>query len=375
MLLPSMSNALNLSYIQMGVFSTANFVGYLLTVLFAGRIISVLDFRLSIFVGLMTSGLTMLIISKMSDLYTLTALYSLTGIGSGITNISVMGLVTRWFDKTKRGVASGFVVIGSGFSILIAGILVPFINQHYGVDGWRISWAISSAIVLFVAFVSLLLVRNNPQVLGLLPFGESPTKTHNTPTHKEPQSEYMIKRITLHLGIIYFIFGFTYVIYVTFIVTALIKEFGFSEGIAGEFWSWVGISSLLSGPLFGFLSDKIGRKKGIMLVFFIQMFSYLIVSLNLGYQWLYVSIICFGITAWSIPSIMAATVGDFFGSLRSPSIFGYITFIFGIGQVLGPLIGGLIAEWTGGFSTTFLVSAMVVFVGIIITSTLRQPQT
>jgi len=56
---------------------------------------------------------------------------------------------------------------------------------------------------------------------------------------------------------------------------------GFSEAVAGNFWSWVGFLSLFSGPVFGTLSDKLGRKAGLIIVFFLQMLAYLLVATKL----------------------------------------------------------------------------------------------
>ena len=55
-------------------------------------------------------------------------LYFITGIGSGAANIPAMGLVSAWFGRTMRGRAAGFVVIGSGFAIILAGWFVPWVS-------------------------------------------------------------------------------------------------------------------------------------------------------------------------------------------------------------------------------------------------------
>jgi MFS family permease len=175
----------------------------------------------------------------------------------------------------------------------------------------------------------------------------------------------------LHCGTIYFIFGFTYVIYVTFIVTVLVNEYGFSEKVAGTFWSWVGLLSLVSGPVFGTLSDRLGRKTGLMIVFSIQTLSYLLVGMQLTGPALMLSIGCFGIVAWSIPSIMIALVGDLVGAQNTVRVFGLITFIFGMGQISGPYLAGLMAEKTGNFSGSFLMAAAMTSVAVIISSRLK----
>jgi MFS family permease len=108
-----------------------------------------------------------------------------------------------------------------------------------------------------------------------------------------------------------------------------------------------------------------------MIVFSIQTLSYLLVGMQLSGPALMLSIGCFGIVAWSIPSIMIALVGDLVGARNTVRVFGLITFIFGMGQISGPYLAGLMAEKTGNFSGSFLMAAAMTSVAVIISSRLK----
>ena len=110
---------------------------------------------------------------------------------------------------------------------------------------------------------------------------------------KLPQST--IKWVKEHLGCIYALFGATYVVYATFIVTAMVNERGFGENTAGNFWAVVGGLSIFSGPLFGWLSDHLGRKIGMMVVYTLFTVSYVLVAADLPNVFLYASIGLFGL--------------------------------------------------------------------------------
>jgi MFS family permease len=129
----------------------------------------------------------------------------------------------------------------------------------------------------------------------------------------------------LHLGCIYALFGATYVVYATFIVTTMINERGFGENTAGTFWAVVGGLSIFSGPLFGWLSDRLGRKTGLMLVYTLFTVSYGLVAAKLPNLFLFASIGIFGLAVWSIPTIMSAAVGDYTGPVRAAKAFGFIS--------------------------------------------------
>jgi len=373
MLLPSMAATLSLSYSQMGFISTANFLGYLVSVLLSGHWAGRIGPRRVVFVALLVVGISMSLVSRATDFLSVLVLYMITGIGSGATNIPLMGLVSAWFSSGKRGRAAGFIVIGSGFAIMISGRLIPFINRRIGPEGWRTSWLILSGFVMLIAFISLALLRDSPADKGLAPVGGDDAEASPRLGTGGKEANLYRKGILYYLGIIYFLFGYTYVIYATFIVTTLVRERGFSEGVAGDFWMWVGFLSLFSGPVFGTLSDRLSRKAGLIIVFSLQAVSYLLIATRLPGLFLYLSIGFYGLVAWSIPSIMTAAMGDYFGARKAAAALGLVTFIFGLGQISGPAIAGILAERTGSFSSSFYMAAAFAGVAILLTGFLRKP--
>jgi len=374
MLLPSMAATLQLSYAQMGFISTGNFIGYLVAVLFSGAMVARFGQRKFIFFCLLLVGLTMALLSRSWTFAALLALYVLTGIGSGGANVSTMSLASAWFGKANRGKAAGFMSTGIGIAIVFAGFFIPYVNRASGAEGWRSSWLFLGSFVLVVAFLCLAILRNKPGDLGLAFPGENDHGTAAGTRHTASRklNIYRSKPI-YHLGAIYFLFGFTYVIYATFIVTTLVKERGMSEALAGNFWSVVGFLSLFSGPVFGSLSDKLGRKTGMVIVFSFQFLAYLLVASGLPGIFLYLSIFCYGLVAWSIPAIMAASVGDYAGPENAAKALGFITLIFGLGQISGPAIAGVLAQHSGSFSSSFYMAAALAAAAILLSAMLKAP--
>lgn len=367
MLLPSMGKALDLSYAEMGFLSTANFIGYLVAVLLSGRIMRRIGARNIISAALVGVGGSMMAISQLTSLTAITAFYILTGMASALANVPVMALISIWFGRHQRGKAAGFVVIGSGFAIILCGRLIPYLNDLHQ-DGWRTGWLSLGAAVLGCAVICYALFRNTPAELGLAPVGATKEEQSSAGTRPSSTPPALHSRIVLHCAAIYFLFGFTYVIYVTFVVTSMIEDRGYAESAAGIFWSWVGLLSLLSGPLPGALSDRFGRKAALMSVFAIQAMAYLLVALPLPDFFLFCSIGCYGIVAWSIPSIISALVADYAGQQRVAAIFGFVTFVFGIGQISGPYLAGLLAEATGSFSASFLLAFCLAVAAVVLSS-------
>jgi MFS family permease len=369
MLLPSMASSLGLNYSQMGLIGTANFLGYLVAVLASGYAVRHFGSRNLIFGALLVVGISMSLIGLAEGFLSVLGLYLVTGLGSGAANVPMMGLVTAWFSKAVRGRAAGFIVSGSGFAILLSGWLIPAVNRLQGDEGWRLSWVVLAAIVVVVAVICLLVLRDRPEEVGLEAVGAGKGGAGEAAGQIAPKG--LSPGTIAHLGGIYFLFGFTYVIYATFVVTFLVQEHGYSESVAGTYWSAVGLLSLFSGPVFGTLSDRWGRRRGLMLVFAVQTTAYLLVASGKSGPYLYASVCLYGAVAWSIPSIMAALAGDRAGPEKVAQLFGVITFIFGIGQIAGPALAGYLADHTGTFRSSFALAAFLTVTAIVLTAFLK----
>jgi MFS family permease len=372
-LLPAMGAALALSYAEMGLVSTANLAGYLTSVYAVRFVVRRVGARATIASGLVVVALSLAGLALARDFAGAAVLCALTGIGIGIANVPMMGLVSLWFARRHRGKAAGTLVIGNGLAIVYAGILIPAINAAEGADGWRSGWLAFAATVLACAIAAGLLIRNQPADLALAPVGaaaDAAPADHGAPDELPAAAR---RRLLAEFGAIYALFGASSVIYTTFIVVSLVADHGYSEAVAGRLWAWIGALSMLSGPLFGTLSDRIGRRRGLALVFAMQALAYALAALGRDGAPLYLSIGLFGIVAWSIPSIMAAAVGDSMGPRHAADAIGTVTVIFGLGQITGPAIAGFAADATQSFAASFAIAAALAGLAIALALRLRPP--
>ncbi len=371
MLLPSMGAFLGLDYSQMGLIGTGNFVGYMISVFIAGNVARKIGARWTIALGLTLVGGSMMCISQAMGFIEIMILYMATGIGSGFAFIPMLGLVSHWFLKSRRGRAAGAMLSGNGVAIVLTGILIPWINTSLGAEGWRTGWFSVGAISICIAGLAAYFLRNHPSEKGLLPLGSvNNTVLQTSETFNSKKSN---RWTLIHLGCVYSFFGATYAVYATFIVTSMINERGFREGAAGRFWAIVGALSIVSGPLFGWISDKLGRKIAIMIVYSLLTVSYVLVAGDLPNSFLYASIGIFGLSLWGIPTIMSAAVGDFVGPEKALKALGFITLFFGAGQITGPAVAGFIANTTGTFRIAFALCAVSTAIAVVIASYLRPP--
>jgi MFS family permease len=370
MLLPSMQSGLALPYDKMGFIGTGNFCGYLISVILAPRLIRRYKPRKVITGGLIMITMSLLSISVSNGFIIPLALYFMVGMGTGFANIPTMALISFWFRSDQRGKAAGLMIGGNGAAIILAGVLVPLLNRSFGADGWRAGWLLLGVTALIVTILAAWLVRNSPADMGLEPLGKAVPPSTDQLIPREKRGDGML---LVRLGLLYLAFGATFMVYGTFIVTTMVREYGFSEAKAGMYWSWAGLFSLFSGVVFGMLSDRVGRKYGLALVFAIQSIAYLLAGLKPGTFGLMISIALYGLAVFAIPAIMAAAVGDYLGLSRAAAAFSTITIFFAAGQTVGPALAGIIGKSTGSFSGAYLVAALITSAAMIFALFLPQP--
>ena len=77
-------------------------------------------------------------------------------------------------------------------------------------------------------------------------------------------------RYAWHLGFVYMMFGFAYMVYFTFFQKRLTADLHFSATAAGDFFLVLGVVSIVCGVLWGIISDRIGRGRAIAAMCLLQ---------------------------------------------------------------------------------------------------------
>lgn len=378
LILPAMKEGLHFSYTELGLLGTGNFVGYLVMAIVGGFLAARFGSRIVITLALVLMGVTMVLTGLAETFGFAFGARLVTGLGHGAAYVPAMALGSAWFAVSRRGFATGIVSGGIGAGTMIAGLVVPAVLAAYGNEGWRFAWYYLGVAVLGIACIAGLVIRNRPENLGLHQIGAKMEAGGNGPKPAAAPLDW--SRIykmgaVWYLGVVYFLYGFSYIIYMIFFAAYLCQEMGLTPGEAGGLWALVGGLSIFCGVIWGGLSDKLGRARGLALAYLVLAASYAFFALVPLKAGCYVSAVLFGFTAWSIPTIMAATAGDYVGPRLAPAGLGFVTLFFGIGQALGPWIGGYLADVTRSFTGSFLLAVGVSLLGAVMSLGLRPIHT
>ncbi|MBB6443607.1 MFS transporter [Bacillus benzoevorans] len=362
-ILPFMRDGLNISFTQAGLVASAMFFGYLASAFFTGKFIHRYKEKKVIIASMIMIMAGMLLSARAEQFWLAYLSCLIMGAGSGAGNITSLGLAGKWFSPSHRGKALGITNSGSGLGMVFSGLVIPLAMMLH-TEGWRIGWGILAFCVVMILLLNILFLEEDPKKLNLKPIGigtEQKSKQLHRNTRLMIEDVYRNKYILL-IGMVYLTWGFSYLIFSTFFVDFLMIEANIEMHLAGRLFAIAGISSIVSGFIWGSISDRIGRMFTLFLIYIIQTILLLAFALTSSYYLLLIETIIYAMTLWAVPTVIVAAISDITVPVKTPLAIGYITLFFGIGQWVSPVITGSIVE-SSGYTMAFYLSSAVCFIG------------
>ena len=151
------------------------------------------------------------------------------------------------------------------------------------------------------------------------------------------------------------------------VIPKLIKELIHGDiSEAAKYGGWLtfayAITQFICAPLIGNLSDKYGRRPIILISLFAFALDYLLLAFSPTIIWLFVGRIIAGLTGASITTA-SAYIADVSTPENRAKNFGMIGAAFGLGFIIGPVIGGLLGQF--GSRVPFYAAAILCMLNFI----------
>lgn len=144
------------------------------------------------------------------------------------------------------------------------------------------------------------------------------------------------------------------------VVPTLVSELaGVGINEASRYGGWLlfsyAVMQFIFSPIIGSLSDKYGRRPVLLLSLFGLGLDYVLHAIAPTIAWLFAGRIVAGIFGASFTTA-TAYIADISTPEKRAQNFGMVGAAFGLGFIIGPVIGGLSADW-GGARMPFYVAA------------------
>ncbi len=360
LILPSMRADLGLSYQQAGLLATVTALAYLAFVLSGGVAAARWGARFTVVFGLASVAVGFAGLSVASAYPLLMVLMGLLGFGTAFSFAPMVSLLATWYPE-RRGLVIGCMTGGIGAGALSAGLLVPWLFGLFDQSGWRVAWGVFSATASAACLLVLLFVRDPPV---------DPPGVHTRPPSADKWLIYLHPRM-LTLAGVYGIIGLTYIVQAVFMVSFMVES-GYSEATAGRLLAMMGMLSIVAGPLWGSLSDRLGRGNALTAAMAVVTIAMTLPLVHQSLPMFFLHFLLMGCSVNGMFTLVQATSTDQVPPRYIPIAFSFVTLFFAGGQFVGPAFAGWLIETTGDFRFAFGFTASGLAAGVYLTLRIRH---
>jgi len=352
-----------------GVFS-AFMIVRIFSSLVLGYLTDRLGVRIIVILGAILASISLFLTSRFNSLWQLYVYYSLLfSVGTSCAYIPITSAVSKWFRR-KRGLATGIVVLGLGLGSMVMAPFSGFLISSYG---WRQSYVILGVILLVALvgagiFLKQIAVEENK----VLDINSSSDTFSYLGCDSYTLSQALRTNAFWMQGVSWFFLSFTLYAVIIHIVSYAIS-IGISPIKASAVLGLIGGFSLLGRIMMGIISDKVGRKKSIVIASIIGVISLVGLLISQDLRVFYVSSFIFGFSYGGWGAQMPAMPADHFGGKNSGTILGGIFMIGGAGIAVGPWLAAYIVDSCGDYQYLFLMAIGASLLGLLFSLLIKSP--
>ena len=133
-----------------------------------------------------------------------------------------------------------------------------------------------------------------------------------------------------------------------------VESFGASAFVVTVLFAVFALFSFFSAPLLGALSDRIGRRPVLIISIASTALGWLVFAAATNIIWLFVGRIIDGLAAGNFPIAQSYLIDIAKTDKERTSNLGLIGAVFGVGLIIGPLLGGLLSQISLSFPFWFV---------------------
>lgn len=325
---------------------------------FEGYLIDRFGPRIIVLIGGVFTGLAWIIDSYAASLTGYYVAAAIGGIGVGCVYATCVNNAIKWFPD-RRGLAVGFTAgaYGAGSALTI----IPIANM-IATGGFQTAFFWYGLIQGIIIMLASLTMRA-PQV------GETRPSTIVPQSRRDYTLLEAAKTPVFYLLFVMFTMTVTGGLMAVAQLGPMSQDLGVKDLKVDLYFFALAalpfallldrIMNGISRPLFGFISDYIGRENTMFVAFTLEGLGITALATFGSNPWAFVFLSGVVFLAWGeVYSLFSATSGDAFGTKNIGSIYGVLYCSKGVASLLVP-IGNLITEATGTWSTVlYTVSGM-----------------
>ncbi|WP_294901181.1 oxalate/formate MFS antiporter [Tatumella sp. UBA2305] len=341
---------------------------------FQGKLVDYFGAKKLIAIGTLLSGFSWVLTAQVHSIAMLYLVYGgIGGLGTGIVYVGVVGLVVRWFPE-KRGFAAGMVAAGYGMGAIVTTFPVSLTLEKHGLNMTLTAFGLLFAVIGVLASQGL---KQAPVSVA------SEVVSGGSVRQKQFTAGEMLRQPLFWLMFFMMTFMSTSGLMVTSQMATFARDFGVSHIVIA------GMAALplaltidrftngLTRPLFGFISDKLGREQTMFIAFALEAVAMTLWLMCRHDAVLFVLLSGVVFLGWGeIFSLFPATLTDTFGSQHATTNYGCLYISQGVGSVIGGPLAAMLYQhtqsWMPVFSSAITLDVVTAVLALLVLKPVRQ---
>lgn len=280
-----------------------------------------------------------------------------TGTGEGTYYGPQYGLSSEQIPKKYRSLGSAIINSGMAFGIALGLMASSWLVYDQGYS-WRTPFFVMSIPTLLTGLAIWLFVKEKKR---------QPVEAGGVAKPKSKFTDLFKNRNLLLVYLMVFCSLFGFFVILTWLPYYLQSERGIAGSETGFITSLVAWISIPGALLFSSLSDRLGKRKPLILVLVpVAILSMLSIIWMPNMTGVIVALCVYGLVGkLALDPVLVALVADSVDENNYSSAFGLFNFIGMSSSILAPVIAGAARDMTGSLASSFYVSAALLVVGLV----------
>jgi predicted MFS family arabinose efflux permease len=356
-LLSQVAVEFNISEAQAGLLMSLAVIPGIVLALPVGFIVTRYGFRLLGFISTLLVAVGSLI-TALADTFTVALLGRFVlGVGAVFVVVGTPAIISQWFDRKDLGKAMGFFATNMPVATVLAFPVSTVLAQSY--NDWHYPFYVGTLFAVVIAFALVLVIREGP-------FGGEMVRAGVSGVRRTIGNSEVWKA-----SLVWMFFNGAAIAYLSWAKTLFESYKGLPSLEASLFASVLMYAAMFFVPIFGWASDKTGKKKPFLVWGPVAMAVALIVTSYASGVTLLASVIMLGITAAIVPPVVMTIPSENLPPNLSGTAFSIVTLCQNVGIAFAAPYAGYLIQSTRDVAATFFGISLLSLAAAVIALTMK----
>ncbi|MBQ3234760.1 MAG: MFS transporter [Clostridia bacterium] len=383
LVMTQMASELGSTTAALGVVSSSLFWCYAFGQLVNGRLGSVFGYKRFIILGVVASALLNVIISFQHSIPVIAVLWGLNGFFQSMLWSNGLGVINKWWPKSKRGFTTGLATFFSGMAQVVTYLTILLCLRLNPEWGWRSAFRLPMLPMLLMIIALIFFFKEDPVKEGFAPIKDEDEERDNKLLDeiKSKGFFYPYKILFTEPKVLIFclisaIAGIGRYGLLTWVPTYFMEELGLTikDGIFSSILLPFGQACAMF--IFPIITDKLlkGKREPMLIIAALITFAGMLVFPFIKQQQ-FASIMLFVLGVFSmVTGVIWAIAGDVGGKAFSSTVIGVFDWAVYMGAAIQAALFGFVKN-TFGWSSIFIIIGALYVIMLVLTLIARKMKT